>query len=146
MASVGTIKYKNGSSWVDILHPVNSFYFSHASTSPSSLFGGTWTQVTGAAIRGNNSVGYTGSDTHTLTTNEIPSHSHWLSGADLNSSSGSTYYALYGGRAPSGGGWNVSSTGGGSTFNRATLLQLLYLVSYCVDRLEVSGNGRTPQI
>lgn len=76
MASVGTIKYKNGSSWIDILHPVNSFYFSYASTSPSSLFGGTWTQVTNAALRGATSTGYTGSDTCTLTTAQIPSHSH----------------------------------------------------------------------
>ena len=76
MASVGTIKYKNGSSWIDILHPVNSFYFSYAPTSPSSLFGGTWTQVTDAAIRGNTSVGYVGSDTHILTVNEMPSHRH----------------------------------------------------------------------
>jgi hypothetical protein len=76
MASVGTIKYKNGSSWIDILHPVNSFYFSYASTSPSSLFGGTWTQVTNAALRGAKSTGYTGSDTTTLTTSQIPKHTH----------------------------------------------------------------------
>lgn len=76
MASVGTIKYKNGSSWIDILHPVNSFYFSYAPTSPSSLFGGTWTQVTNAALRGASSVGYTGADTHALTINEMPSHNH----------------------------------------------------------------------
>lgn len=76
MASVGTIKYKNGSSWIDILHPVNSFYISYASTSPASLFGGTWTQITGAVLRGNTGVGYTGSDSHTLSVNEMPSHNH----------------------------------------------------------------------
>lgn len=78
MASVGTIKYKNGSSWIDILHPVNSFYISYASTSPASLFGGTWTQITNAALRGASGVGYTGSDTHTLTANEMPAHGHIL--------------------------------------------------------------------
>ena len=76
MASVGTIKYKNGSSWVDILHPVNSFYISYASTSPANLFDGTWTQVTDAALRGATGTGYVGSDSHTLTTNEMPSHKH----------------------------------------------------------------------
>ena len=76
MASVGTIKYKNGSSWIDILHPVNSFYISYASTSPANLFGGTWTQVTNAALRGATSKGYTGSDTHTLTETEMPRHTH----------------------------------------------------------------------
>ena len=138
MASVGTIKYKNGSSWIDILHPVGSFYFSYTSTSPSSLFGGTWTQVVGAAIRGSNGVGYTGSDTHTLTIGEIPSHSHSTLLAGLNNDtliSG----LLWNGQAPNSGFWDgyLRSTGGGSTFNRATLLQLLYLVSYCVDSKRV---------
>lgn len=76
MASVGTIKYRNGFSWVDILHPVGSFYFSTSSSSPATLFGGTWTQITGAAIRGNTSTGYIGSDTHVLTVSEMPAHTH----------------------------------------------------------------------
>lgn len=76
MASIGTIRYKNGSSWIDILHPTGSFYFSTSPTSPSSLFGGSWTQITGAAIRGNTSTGYVGNDSHTLTVNEMPSHTH----------------------------------------------------------------------
>lgn len=76
MASVGTIKYKNGSSWIDILHPVNSFYISYASTSPASLFGGTWTQITNAALRGASTAGYIGTDTHILTVDEMPSHRH----------------------------------------------------------------------
>lgn len=76
MASVGTIKYKNGSTWVDILHPVGSFYLSTNSTSPSSLFGGTWVQITNAVLRGAAGTGYGGSDTHTLTVNEMPKHTH----------------------------------------------------------------------
>lgn len=78
MASIGTIKYKNGSSWVDILHPVGSVWLSNSSTSPASLFGGTWTQLTNAVLRAATSVGYVGSDTHTLTINEMPSHNHDL--------------------------------------------------------------------
>lgn len=98
MASVGTIKYKNGSSWIDILHPVNSFYFSYASTSPSSLFGGTWTRITGAVIRGNTSVGYIGADTHTLTIAEMPRHNHlmgdfWHTASGGNVQNG-TYYGI----------------------------------------------------
>lgn len=76
MASIGTIKYKNGLNWIDILHPVGSFYFSTSFTSPSSLFGGSWTQVTGASIRGDTSTGYSDSDTHTLTDSEMPQHVH----------------------------------------------------------------------
>lgn len=76
MATIGTIRYRNGSNWVDILHPVGSFYFSTASTPPASLFGGTWVQITGAVIRGNNSLGYGGSDNHKLAVSEMPSHYH----------------------------------------------------------------------
>ena len=80
MASVGTIKYKNGSSWVDILHPVGSFYFSSQSTSPSSLFGGTWSQIDGAVPRGATKFGYVGSDSTTLSLSQIPQHNHFFWG------------------------------------------------------------------
>lgn len=83
MASVGTIKYKNGSTWVDILHPVGSFYLSTQSTSPSSLFGGTWVQITNAVLRGAAGTGYGGRDTHTLTINEMPRHNHHIERATL---------------------------------------------------------------
>lgn len=73
---MATINYFDGSVWTDAVHPVGSFYFSIESTSPSSLFGGQWTQITGAAIRGAEEMGYVGSDTHTLTIAEIPSHRH----------------------------------------------------------------------
>lgn len=83
MATIGTIRYRNGSNWVDILHPVGSFYFSTQSTSPSSLFGGTWVQITNAAIRGATATGYTGSDSTTLTISQIPAHQHNNSGTWL---------------------------------------------------------------
>ena len=72
--------------WVnlmDIVYPIGAFYISHVNTSPSSLIGGTWAQVTNAVIRGVSSStksDYTGSDSTTLTTSQIPSHSHnWRS-------------------------------------------------------------------
>ena len=149
MASVGTIKYKNGSSWIDILHPVNSFYISYASTSPANLFGGTWTQITNAVLRGNISVGYTGDDTCTLTSSQIPLHNHAVVNnfpygiivADTFQNSG---YGIYPRDAVSGsaGAWvheqynpiSLRAAGGGGTQpNRATLLQLLYLVSHCIN-------------
>ena len=71
--------YKSGSNWVNalnIFYPVGAFYISNVSTSPGSLLGGTWAKVTNAAIRGATSTGYTGSDTHTLTVNEMPAHRH----------------------------------------------------------------------
>ena len=71
--------YKSGSSWVNalnIFYPVGAFYISNVSTSPATLLGGTWAQVTNAAIRGATSAGYTGSDTTTLTISQIPKHRH----------------------------------------------------------------------
>ncbi len=122
MPSVGTIKYKNGNSWVDILHPVGSFYMSTQSTSPSSLFGGTWIQITDAALRGASTIGYIGSDTCTLTTSQIPPHTHTVSAniwCDItrNDSGGNHIPCHYTN-------WNISdrhgkgyidSTGGGGT-------------------------------
>ena len=71
------------------LYPVGSVYISTNSTSPATLFGGTWTQISnrflycttsGATNTGGaSSVSYTPAGTvegHTLTTSEIPSHSH----------------------------------------------------------------------
>lgn len=71
---------KNGSSWVNYnllnAYPVGAIYSSANSTSPASLFGGNWTQITNAALRGATWVGYSGSDTHALNVNEMPSHRH----------------------------------------------------------------------
>lgn len=69
--------------WVnlmDIVYPVGSIYLSVSSTSPSSIIGGTWSQITNAVIRGSGG-GYKGSDTHTLTINEMPAHHHSDNGA-----------------------------------------------------------------
>lgn len=110
MASVGTIKYKNGSTWVDILHPVGSFYFSTQSTSPSSLFGGTWVQITNAVLRGAAGTGYGGSDTHTLTINEMPKHTHTYmkmsvkASWSVTSGNGGLYNGTDGATAATGGG------------------------------------------
>ena len=87
--------------WVnllDIIYPVGSIYFSTSSTSPSSIIGGTWTQVTNAVIRGSGG-GYKGSDTHTLTINEMPSHNH----------SGTTDEIKYGTNWNPGNDWSYSA-------------------------------------
>ena len=76
MADIPTIKYRNNNTWVDILHPVGSFYFSTDSTSPADIFGGTWTQVINATLRGATDTGYVGSDEKKLNVNNMPSHRH----------------------------------------------------------------------
>ena len=62
-------------------HPIGSIYSSTAATSPADLFGGTWERIKGAFIWGiddGETAGVTGGEkTHTLTTAEMPSHSHY---------------------------------------------------------------------
>lgn len=61
-------------------YPVGSYYISSNSTSPATLFGGTWTQIQNRFIFAAGS-GYSvnstgGSATKSLVTDNIPSHSH----------------------------------------------------------------------
>ena len=74
----------------DFIYPVGAVYISFVSTSPATLFGGTWEQITNRFLYCANSAGQEkGSSTHThnntvsitnashtLTVNEIPSHTH----------------------------------------------------------------------
>ena len=95
--------YKNGSSWINALnlfYPIGAIYASTTSTSPGTLFGGTWEQISNAALRAATSsiASYTGSDTHTLTLGEIPNHRHALK------AEGNTVGTLCG--------WNNAGSGG----------------------------------
>lgn len=65
---------------LEAVYPVGAVYISTVNTSPSSLIGGTWTRITNAALRASTSIGYTGADTHAITINEMPSHSHDMKG------------------------------------------------------------------
>ena len=63
-------------------YPVGSIYLSVNSTNPGTIFGGSWEQIKDrfllacGSTYSNGSTG--GESTHTLTTNEMPSHSHTL--------------------------------------------------------------------
>lgn len=50
---------------LDLIYPIGSVYISNSSISPASLIGGSWTQVIGQFIRGNNSNGSGAATTHT---------------------------------------------------------------------------------
>ena len=71
-------------------HPVGSIYISTSSTfNPQTAWGGTWRKTAdGRCLIGANDtypIGSTGGEaTHTLSTNEIPSHSHGLLGYIFN--------------------------------------------------------------
>lgn len=105
MASTRFTPIYAGSDIVNIVYPVGSIYMSVSSTSPSTLFGGTWEALEGRFLIGANntytagatggaaSVSYTpaGSNTggsvssHTLTSDQIPSHNHTFTGSAVTS-------------------------------------------------------------
>lgn len=61
------LKYKSGNSWVDynlVVYPVGALYISYSSTSPASLFGGTWAPITGRFPYFNAGTGTGGSNSH----------------------------------------------------------------------------------
>lgn len=78
--AIAALSVPTKSDIVDMIYPVGSIYMSVNSTSPASLFGGTWTQLEDRFLLGagstytNGSTG--GSSTVTLTTANLPSHSH----------------------------------------------------------------------
>ena len=79
MVNLQNIQVKSGSNFTTICpFPVGYIYMSSTSTSPASVFGGTWSAITDGRIwRPWGSWNKTaGSDTHTLTVNEMPSHRH----------------------------------------------------------------------
>ena len=80
----------NGKTLAEImltLYPVGAVYISVQSTSPASLFGGTWEQLKNRFLLGaggSYSAGGTGGEaTHTLTTSETPAHSHTRGTMDI---------------------------------------------------------------
>lgn len=70
----------HGKKLIDYIYPVGSIYISINATSPSNLFGGSWTQLKDRFLigaGGSYSVNNTGGETsHKLTVAEMPSHNH----------------------------------------------------------------------
>ena len=65
---------------IDVIYPVGSIYMSVNLVNPSTLFGGTWEQIKDTFLLATGDTyanGSTGGEaTHTLTENEMPSHTH----------------------------------------------------------------------
>ena len=65
---------------LDKVYPVGAIYMSVNNTSPADLFGGTWEEITGRFLLGRSTAHAAGStggeETHTLTSNEMPAHTH----------------------------------------------------------------------
>lgn len=111
------------------IYPVGAVYISYVSTSPASLFGGSWTAITGVFPYFNAGTATGGSNTHTLTISEMPSHSHNFYKRDGNYI-GSTgvwsldtqdeYYSAWGGSN-----W-LENAGGGGSHNNMPAYQTFY--------------------
>lgn len=66
---------------LDTYFPVGSLYLTVGSENPNNTIGGTWTKLSGYYLYADTSINntsYTGKNTqsHTLTTNQIPAHTH----------------------------------------------------------------------
>lgn len=60
-----------------IIYPIGAIFASTSSTSPSSMFGGTWSQITGdACLMAGTTVGSAGSKK--ITIENMPKHNHPL--------------------------------------------------------------------
>lgn len=110
--------------FLDTIYPIGSIYMSIDSTNPSSLFGGAWepwgTGRVPVGIDLNdtdfNTVEKTGGEkTHTLSVNEMPSHTHMLHLVSTQLGNGGgmwgTTYSQYDGNV------DTYSTGGGQAHN-----------------------------
>ena len=78
-----------GSNFIlDNVYPVGSIYMNVNSTNPGTLFGGTWEQIQGRFLLGMSSSYPAGSQggeaEHTLSTDEMPAHSHNFSYQETN--------------------------------------------------------------
>ena len=122
---------------MNLVYPVGSVVTLGVSTNPATLFGiGTWTAIKGRVIVGID-AGQTefdtlnetgGSKTHTLTTDEMPSHKHVVTGhndvagqSSIGAQSNGTGYTVKN---------DTSNTGGGQAHNN---LQP-YIVKYVWER------------
>ena len=118
------------------IYPVGAIYMSASSTSPASLFGGTWEQIENRfllAAGSSYTAGNTGGEaTHTLTVDEMPAHSHAIySGyGDIVSNVSDAYRYQKWGSSDRGwktGNLGTNSIGGGKAHNNMPPYLVVYM-------------------
>lgn len=116
----------------NLFYPVGSIYINYSdSTNPGTLLGfGTWVAIADRMLLGLGSTfttvsGTGGASTVTLTTTELPAHTHTIS-CDKPTDQGTVV-----GSAPSGGGFattkNTGSSGSGAAFSVMNPYQICYI-------------------
>lgn len=119
------------------VYPIGGIYMSVNSTSPASLFGGTWEQLQDRFLLGAGSAyspGSTGGEAeHTLTVSEMPSHYHDLKkicwGGDKGASvtSDGDYLVYDGDSVSPPEGTYIGNTGGGNPHNNMPPYLAVYM-------------------
>ena len=117
------------------IYPVGSIYLSVDSTSPESIFGGTWEPIPTGKMLLSAGDGYAvestgGEAEHTLTVDELPSHSHDMIIKNTNEN-GRTDEANNSGSGSSGfenfATWHTKTTGGGKAHNNLPPYLAVYI-------------------
>ena len=129
-----------GKTILEQTYPVGAIYISVDSTSPASLFGGTWQQLKDRFLLGAGDTytnGNTGGEaTHQLSVNEMPSHSHAINtydGRNLDTSAGYWFHLIItpnssrSADVPTGVEPHLSSTGGGQAHNNMPPYLTVYM-------------------
>lgn len=115
--------------WQDI-YPVGAIYQSFDPTSPAALFGGSWVQITGRFLYCTTNTNAGGSNTHTLTVAQMPSHSHGFNGSApirLWNNGDSDYWGvIYQNKGDGGMSGYIVNTGGGQSHNNMPAYQGVY--------------------
>ena len=124
-----------GKTLLDRTYPVGAVYLSFSATSPASLFGGTWAQITGRFLRAANDTGTGGSDAHTLTAAQMPGHHHgvireqdgdWAGYWQSNASGGGLWWIVSNGTPGANRGLKTTSVGSGQSHNNMPAYQDVY--------------------
>ena len=136
------VRSGNGSGWSHgwrksalEAYPVGALYLSFSATSPASLFGGTWAQISGRFLRAASGTGTGGSDTCTLTGTQMPGHYHgvvreqdgdWAGYWQSNASGGGLWWVVSNGTPGANRGLKTTSVGGGGSHNNMPAYQDVY--------------------
>ena len=116
---------------IDMVYPVGSIYLSINDTDPSTIFGGEWELIPDIFLLGAGNLyelGDTGGEaTHTLTTDEMPSHNHKWTKPESYTYSGSNFSVPYGAYTTTAPTVSTANTGGGQAHNNMPPYLAVYI-------------------